>query len=371
VTRQKPKISFTATPEDTVQTGPVPVQARRVQVVRSTQDRSTQAGGETAADYAETAQAGNLHEWSIDAPSSKPLKVPNAPAQAVPRAPGLAATGLMADGKPGLIERNARKLSLGGMVASTFVLGVASAVMWLGQDVAPSQQAAISPGYTQQAPREEPTRTEISDMTDVSGAGVSADDLNAAVLAGLQRATTRVDGVQTPPQILDPDTLEVLRANIVAGRFDIGIYTNDGVERVRLTAGDAPLGSIADPQVLQDAGAVGRLEVPLWMRTPEGGMDVEMMIFSLVQTSLLEDPDPAHRDAAIGMSRKIFAASNARTQTVDGNRVYTVRNGDSLAYIALQFYGRPDAFDSILDANRDTLQSPDEIQIGQRLIIPS
>jgi hypothetical protein len=202
-------------------------------------------------------------------------------------------------------------------------------------------------------------------------AGVAADDLNAAVLAGLQRATTPVDGVQTPPQILDPDTLEMLRANIVAGRFDIGIYTNDGVERVRLTAGDAPLGSIVDPQVLQDAGAVGRLEVPLWMRTPEGGMDVEMMIFSLVQTSLLEDPDPAHRDAAIGMSRKIFAASNARTQTVDGNRVYTVRHGDSLAYIALQFYGRPDAFDSILDANRDTLQSPDEIQIGQRLIIPS
>jgi nucleoid-associated protein YgaU len=71
------------------------------------------------------------------------------------------------------------------------------------------------------------------------------------------------------------------------------------------------------------------------------------------------------------MSRKAFAASNAGTTVEDGMRVYTVRAGDSLAYISLQFFGVLNAYTRILEANRDTLQSPDKIQVGQRLIIPS
>lgn len=51
-------------------------------------------------------------------------------------------------------------------------------------------------------------------------------------------------------------------------------------------------------------------------------------------------------------------------------RYYAVQEGDSLAYIALQFYGRPAAFQRILEANLDILQSPDKIQTGQLLHIP-
>ena len=70
------------------------------------------------------------------------------------------------------------------------------------------------------------------------------------------------------------------------------------------------------------------------------------------------------------MSRRAFAASSARTNEVKGVRVYTVEPGDSLAYISLQFYGRPNDYLRIFEANSDTLSSPDLIRIGQRLIIP-
>jgi len=71
------------------------------------------------------------------------------------------------------------------------------------------------------------------------------------------------------------------------------------------------------------------------------------------------------------MSRRAFAASSAKTRDVKGERVYIVEPGDSLAYISLQFYGKPSEFDRIFEANRSVLSSPDRIQIGQRLIIPS
>lgn len=369
MTRQKSKISFTSPIEDAV-----PVQARRVHVIRADQDTPRQSGAETATHPGEKLDAFDDESGSLHAPSSKPLKVANAPPGDVPRAPGFAAMGLMADRQPGFMAQNARMLGFGGMVALTFVLGVASTVLWLQQDT-PPQQASAAGVDERETFSEAPTRAEISDMTDVSEVERPADTMSAAILAGLQRATSQTGGQTatdlTPPKIIEEERLKSLRDAIVAGEFEIEADSSDGVDRVRLRVGDAPLGATISPDLVVGAGTVGGLEVPASMRTPEGGIDVETMIFSLVQNSLSEDPDAGHREAAIGMSRKIFAASNARTEAVDGRRIYTVRRGDSLAYIALQFYGRPDAFDSILEANRDTLQSPDEIQIGQRLIIPS
>ncbi len=67
----------------------------------------------------------------------------------------------------------------------------------------------------------------------------------------------------------------------------------------------------------------------------------------------------------------VQAAASTRTQSVDAKRVYHVQTGDSLAYTALQFCGSPTASKRIFEASRSTLQSPERIQIGQRLTIPS
>lgn len=56
-------------------------------------------------------------------------------------------------------------------------------------------------------------------------------------------------------------------------------------------------------------------------------------------------------------------------------KIYVVQNGDNLAKIAQKFYG-PETGNKtinvkrIYEANRNILKSPDDIQIGQKLIIP-
>lgn len=61
------------------------------------------------------------------------------------------------------------------------------------------------------------------------------------------------------------------------------------------------------------------------------------------------------------------AAAGASTTT----RKYTVRPGDTLSKIAKEFYGNPNEYNRIFEANRDKLENPDKIRSGQELVIPS
>jgi nucleoid-associated protein YgaU len=49
---------------------------------------------------------------------------------------------------------------------------------------------------------------------------------------------------------------------------------------------------------------------------------------------------------------------------------YTVVAGDSLSKISHHFYGSPNHYMRIFDANKDILTDPNVIQIGQELVIP-
>lgn len=49
---------------------------------------------------------------------------------------------------------------------------------------------------------------------------------------------------------------------------------------------------------------------------------------------------------------------------------YTVRRGDTLAGIAREVYGDPGAWERIFEANRDRLDSPHALRVGQELKIP-
>jgi len=65
-----------------------------------------------------------------------------------------------------------------------------------------------------------------------------------------------------------------------------------------------------------------------------------------------------------------------KSQTVKQLAIYEVRPGDSLAGIAQKFYGAKEgkkqaSIDRIFNANKDKLESNDDIQVGQKLIIPA
>jgi len=50
---------------------------------------------------------------------------------------------------------------------------------------------------------------------------------------------------------------------------------------------------------------------------------------------------------------------------------YTVQAGDTLSYLAGRFYGSPNKWPKIYEANTKTLKNPHYIYIGQRLQIPA
>jgi nucleoid-associated protein YgaU len=51
-------------------------------------------------------------------------------------------------------------------------------------------------------------------------------------------------------------------------------------------------------------------------------------------------------------------------------RFHTVQRGDTLSGISKQYYGTTAKWRKILDANRNTLKSPDSLTPGMKLIIP-
>ena len=71
------------------------------------------------------------------------------------------------------------------------------------------------------------------------------------------------------------------------------------------------------------------------------------------------------------------SAQAPRTQTAGASmgggqttRSYTVKAGDTLSKISKELYGNANQYMKIFEANRDRLKSPDQIQVGQQLVIP-
>ena len=52
------------------------------------------------------------------------------------------------------------------------------------------------------------------------------------------------------------------------------------------------------------------------------------------------------------------------------SRTYKVQSGDTLSKISRQFYGDPNQYMRIFEANRNQLKDPNHIQAGQELVIP-
>ena len=52
---------------------------------------------------------------------------------------------------------------------------------------------------------------------------------------------------------------------------------------------------------------------------------------------------------------------------------HTVAKGDSLSKMAIHYYGKENVmkYKEIFEANRDQLSDPDEIEVGQELVIPN
>jgi nucleoid-associated protein YgaU len=66
-----------------------------------------------------------------------------------------------------------------------------------------------------------------------------------------------------------------------------------------------------------------------------------------------------------------FPVDTSMQQQAAGARTYKVKPGDTLSKISKEFYGSPNDYMKIFDANRDQLTDPNKIQVGQELKIPA
>ena len=78
--------------------------------------------------------------------------------------------------------------------------------------------------------------------------------------------------------------------------------------------------------------------------------------------------DDITADISVDASRAIGAAAGGGQGA--GGQTYEVKSGDNLSKISKQFYGDANEYMRIFYANRDKLNDPDKIQIGQQLTIP-
>jgi len=93
-----------------------------------------------------------------------------------------------------------------------------------------------------------------------------------------------------------------------------------------------------------------------------------MGIFEQIKSAFgRTEPEPVTKEKAAAPTPEVKTEAQAiPTETRD----YTVQSGDTLWKIAAEHYGDGNAYQKIFDANRDTLESPDHILPGQKLVIP-
>ncbi len=78
--------------------------------------------------------------------------------------------------------------------------------------------------------------------------------------------------------------------------------------------------------------------------------------------------DDITADISVDANRAMGAAAGGGQG--GGGETYEVKSGDNLSKISKQFYGDANEYMRIFYANRDKLNDPDKIQIGQKLVIP-
>lgn len=81
--------------------------------------------------------------------------------------------------------------------------------------------------------------------------------------------------------------------------------------------------------------------------------------------------DPTYSDLIADIRAPMAAAAAAAVSSnIAAVRTYTVVPGDNLSKISKQFYGDPNKYMKIFEANKDKMSNPDTVKVGTQLVIP-
>ncbi|HEY2821734.1 MAG TPA: LysM peptidoglycan-binding domain-containing protein [Candidatus Acidoferrum sp.] len=106
----------------------------------------------------------------------------------------------------------------------------------------------------------------------------------------------------------------------------------------------------------------------LLIRVAAPSQDVKNKIWDQIK---LVDPSFSDLTADIqAPEAAAAAAAGGGSAAASGPRTYTVQAGDNLSKISKHFYGDPNQYMKIVNANKETLPDPDKIHPGMELNIP-
>lgn len=249
--------------------------------------------------------------------------------------------------------------------------------------VAALVQRAVAAGDTSTTPELPQTVTEA--VTPNTSVDTTADKIRSLVNAAIAPADA--------PLGLDPETLANARkfetlAIIQAGvqelvtavvKGDYDIHTNyedqDFSGRIHFSFVGHEEDQTRLERLLANAAEAGIVKHSAAVVDGTGRVNGHILLFDLVERALengtLEEQRAGAemmRKAQAMLAKEVVVGEPANAQ---GERFYVVEPGDSLAYIALQFYGNTNDYTRIYEANRSVVAQPDDIRVGQRLRIPN
>lgn len=124
--------------------------------------------------------------------------------------------------------------------------------------------------------------------------------------------------------------------------------------------------------IVNTAAASGDVAVPEILVTSDGRVDTFVLLNNIVTQARIAAGGAAPAipdvtpDNTAGMEVRIIQRATDEIEA----RFYTVQSGDSLGAISIKFYGVIGQYETIFEANKGLLSSPDRIRVCQRLVIP-
>lgn len=105
----------------------------------------------------------------------------------------------------------------------------------------------------------------------------------------------------------------------------------------------------------------------LFIRGVASSEDAKNKVWDAIK---LVNPNQDDITADISVEQAQAQGAAAGGGSSQSGQSYTVQSGDTLSKISKQFYGDSDEFMRIFYANRDSIDDPDKIKVGQELTIP-
>ena len=159
--------------------------------------------------------------------------------------------------------------------------------------------------------------------------------------------TTATDLASTAAPITDASSREISLETLLASA---------------IAAGQTPA---QIDQLVNAAVGRGSVRVPAMLITTEGRVDTAVLMAAARGPGL-----GAPKEQGDSSSDESFVTPETAILDIQ-DMTYLVQPGDSLGALAMKFYGNPQLFHQIFDANRTVLATPGSLRAGQSLLIPS